>query len=466
MPALRVSRQPEETMTAVKLVRSNSKPKPAALPWIDQDTVRRLRLDQEQSKRVADGDPKARGLKLRKQGAALSFVFEAKVGGRAVAITLGNSETMSAEDAREQARKLRKAVDQGKDPRLSVAAEKAVVAAQEAAQLEAEEMTLRRAIVLKMASSKRPRSALNYSALLSADATVNLLHLADRPLASITKNEWRAVLKRAEDAYGKLSPKAWTIKRAVAAVYRHAVSVGTHLKLDNPIASVAVERNARRREGRLKEHEIAGWYARLTHAHSTAANLARLYLFTGMRDREARELLWSEIEPECIRIPADRVKTKHELLIPRTAAIDIVLQEQERYRECSPYVFPATMKNGKGERWGRPISSILPMLKQLGCSVHDLRRTVATFLDQRGVPENIRRHLLNHSPDISRGYVQRDVPEMRKHLWAYHNWLADLRSEAANAGDVPPEEAPTPEQLADDAALDAYDREQAGKAWL
>lgn len=456
-------------MSVLKLVRSSTTPR-QSVPWLDSEAVRRMRLDSRDSCRLPDGDPKAKGLKLRKQGAKLSFIFEAKAQGRTVAITLGSADVMPVEEAREQARKLRKAVDQGKDPAIAHRAAQAAAAAQDSASRESDTMTLRHVINLKMASGIRPHTAVAYRGLLSQAAAVNLIHLADRPLASISKLEWRAVLAKAADVYGKDSPKAWTIKRSVAALYRHALSVTDHLQLDNPIASISVAFEAKRRTDRLEAHQLAGWFARLRMSPATIANLAKFYLLTGLRDMEARGLRWSEVEADCIRIPAERMKAGKEHILPRTYAIDILLEAQGGGKGRSPYVFHAIGDNGKSSRYTRPISSILPMLKQLGCTTHGMRRTVATFLDLQGVPENIRRHILAQAPDVARGYVQRDLSAMRQHLTTYHQWLSDQRREGeALEAMMAQADEPSAADLAEYAALEEHEqreREQLRREWL
>lgn len=423
---------------------------PQQRPWITKDTIKRLRADPRAECREPDGDKSAEGFGLRKRTngdgtVSLFFNFAARLAnGKTANIALGTVGVETIDAMREQARKLRKWVDRGLDPRVMLAEEEAANRAKEAAADEAEVMTLGHAIRLKVESpALREGTKKQYRALISPDSKVSLRHLEHKRLDAISKNEWRAILKKVRDVYGPDSPQPAVIRRAVAALYRNAVAESDFLKLDNPItelrrAEFADPKN--RRTDRINANNLAAWFRQLNHHHETIANLAKLYLLTGMRDREARHLTWSEVHPDAIRLPSDRTKTGHELLLPRTPAIDVLLAAQEQYKAKTSYVFPAVLPrpgDDREERWKRPVSSILPVLSKLGCSVHGMRRTAATFMDQLGVPENIRRHLLNHAPDISRGYVVRDLNEMRKWLRQYHDWIKEQLEHADRFDGMP-----------------------------
>ncbi len=453
----------------MQIASNNPNPKPhKSKPWIGESTIETMRRDWANAEqRIACGDRAAQGLGLVKRtganGPAFHFDFVAKLDKKTVKVVIGTWPVATFEEAREQARKLRKLVDSGRDPRIALATEKAVVEAQEAAHREAEGMTVRVAIESKMVSGIRPNTAANYRKLLSTATKVNLRALADRPLASITKREWRGVLDRAKAVYGSDSPTPANLKRLISGIYKHALDQSDYLKLDLGFQDIDVAGNEKRREDRLRKEQLAGWFTEVPKLHPTTANLARFYLYTGLRDMEARGLRWSEVEPTCIRIPASRMKKGKEHVMPRTDAIDAILSEQERWRHKGEWVFPSQQHRAKRPRFDQHLASITPVLKKLGCSTHGLRRTVATFLDQLNVPENVRRHLLAQAPDVARGYVVQDLAVMLKELSRYHAWIATTRQETAHwaehdAGMV--EDRETLEALAE------HDRQEAKRLFL
>lgn len=462
-------------MTELQLLPKRKAPATVkARPWITEETIRLLRVDGSKE-RIPDGDKAAEGFGVRrragKKGVELFFNFTARLKtGKTSNIALGTVGVMSLDEGRTIARKLRRWVDAGKDPRLMLAEEQAANRISEATAVEAEAMTLGHAIKLKLESPDlREGTKKQYSSLISTKSKVSLSKLVSRRLDSIGRAEWRTILNKVRAVYGEKSPQPAVVRRAVAALYRNAVSESDHLKLDNPIAELRRAEFAdpkNRRTGHLEAKDVKGWFRQLNNHNADMANLAKLYLLTGMRDKEARHLRWDEVEPACIRIPPERIKTNVELLVPRTPAIDVLLEAQGRYKGRSPYVFPALLSRpgeAPGERLQRPLSSILPMLKGLGLSVHDMRRSAATFMDQLGVPENIRRHLLNHSPDISRGYVVRDLATMGEWLTKYHQWLGSLAAPDSEGDveywDAQAAYAATPEGLAD-SKRDAEDEQR------
>lgn len=254
-----------------QLVRDN--PIPRATPikaklWIDENTIEAMRRAWDKpEQRTACGDRAAQGLGLVKRagvsGPAFHFDFVAKLHGKAIKVGLGTWPVTTFEEAREQARKLRKLVDDGRDPRIAVAAKKATAEAEEAAHREAQAMTLRVAIESKMASGIRPNTAANYRKLLSKKTEVNLLAFADRPLSSITKKEWRGVFDKAKSVYGIDSPTPANLKRLVSGIYLHALDQSDYLKLDLGFRDIDIRGNERRRDDRLKQEQ-------LRHSSSTA----------------------------------------------------------------------------------------------------------------------------------------------------------------------------------------------------
>lgn len=135
-------------------------PTKLAEQWISEHTIESLRKDWNRpEKRVACGDRAARGLGVvKRQGAngpLFHFDFACKLQGKSIKLRLGNYPVLSIDGAREQVRKLRSELERGRDPRL-------VRAAEEAASKEAEEMTLRKAYELKLASGIRPNTQSNY----------------------------------------------------------------------------------------------------------------------------------------------------------------------------------------------------------------------------------------------------------------------------------------------------------------
>ena len=64
-------------------------------------------------------DTKQQNLALRITSGARSYVFQRKLNGKKISKTIGRSENMSVEEARERVRKLSIQVDDGIDPKVA-----------------------------------------------------------------------------------------------------------------------------------------------------------------------------------------------------------------------------------------------------------------------------------------------------------------------------------------------------------
>src|ERR1700682_5365075 len=78
-------------------------------------------------------DSGASGLGLRATAAgALSYIFQGKLNGATVRVTIGSPKDWGIDDAREEARRLQRLIDAGKDPREEAAEQRTAHAARKA----------------------------------------------------------------------------------------------------------------------------------------------------------------------------------------------------------------------------------------------------------------------------------------------------------------------------------------------
>jgi integrase len=124
----------------------------------------------------------------------------------------------------------------------------------------------------------------------------------------------------------------------------------------------------------------------------------RLLILTGMRRNEAAGLLWSEIGPDAIELPVERVKTGRALRVPIVPAIRAVLDSVENR---GPYLW----------RGAKPLhvsgrANDIAKFKERW-TLHDLRRTFATGLQILGVSFPVIEAALNHKIRGIAGVYQR-----------------------------------------------------------
>ena len=112
-------------------------------------------------------DSSASGLGLRATAAGtLSYIFQGKLNGATVRVTIGSPKDWDIDDARDEARRLQRLIDAGKDPREEAAEQRAALAARKA-EAERQDVTFADAWDVYLTDletkpspkTKRPRSA-------------------------------------------------------------------------------------------------------------------------------------------------------------------------------------------------------------------------------------------------------------------------------------------------------------------
>jgi integrase len=192
---------------------------------------------------------------------------------------------------------------------------------------------------------------------------------------------------------------------------------------DNPtlgVRRVKVET----RERVLTDGEIATVW-------KNADAFVRLLILSGMRRNECAGLLWSEIGPDAIELPPERVKTGRALRVPLNAAIRAVLDSVPRrgpyvWRGVKPlHVSGTTADLGVKSHW----------------TLHDLRRTFATGLQKLGVAFPVIEAALNHKVRGIAGVYQRHSfeNEIRDALekWGEHVEAITVRSQDMSTSQGP-----------------------------
>lgn len=411
MPSKRPSQQANTSAAA------SSTAKPSSV-YIDERHIAALRQDPRNDVAVSDGDPTATGFRLRKQGNRLTFRFMARnPDGQVVNVLIGQVGVISLSEARERAREMRRQIADGQCPKLEKAVQQKRQKAKRVGQKEARVWTIRKAMQSKLDDpTLRDGSKNNYRSLLN----VSLASVADRRLDDISRLEWKALLARIKKDVS--AAQASKVRAMAAALYRQAMAESENLVLANPLAELRVsmdDGSGQRRQGRIDEDDLQDWMVKLgTMGNETMKNLAVFTLMTAMREAEARLLRWDEIVGDQIVIPASRVKVRKELKLPITNAMWAVLEKQKGKNKT--WVFPSPVSRTK------PISPILPQMKQLGLTAHDLRRTALSMIDAMGVPQGVRLAIANHAPGkVADGYLVATQDDVFNALTRYHTQLSD-----------------------------------------
>jgi len=149
-----------------------------------------------------------------------------------------------------------------------------------------------------------------------------------------------------------------------------------------------------------------------------------LLLFTGQRKGNVFAMRWEELDLDARvwTIPSTKTKSGREYRVPIVERALLIL-EQSRQSSESEWVFPSARSDGEKpmkdirSHW----SKILARSKLPGLRMHDLRRTVGTYLSEAGASYDVTVRILGHSDKnlgVTARYVQPSMDRMKTALEA------------------------------------------------
>lgn len=127
-------------------------------------------------------------------------------------------------------------------------------------------------------------------------------------------------------------------------------------------------------------------------ARAVQADLIRLLLYTGCRKSEIKNLRWSEVEGDSLRLADSKTGPR---TVHLSANARAVIERQRR--GTGPFVFPSPANPGKPFGDGLPLWSRVRERAGLeGVRLHDVRHTYASQAVMKGVPLPVVARLLGH----------------------------------------------------------------------
>lgn len=265
-----------------------------------------------------------------------------------------------------------------------------------------------------------------------------LPHLGPHPINDITTPEVLSVLRRIE-ASGK-HETAGRLRDLLFAVFRDAVIRG--LCERNPVADIrgaALKAPTRKHRAAIVEPKEIGKLLRAIDGYvGQPATIAALKLgpMLFVRPGELRRMEWAELDLEeaTWRIPAAKMKSRREHLVPLPKQAVAILKELKGITGGSPYVFPSVRS------FERPMSenAVNAALRYMGytgeqiCG-HGFRAMASTRLNEMAWDADVIEAQLAHvERNKVRGAYNRAqyLEERRKMMSAWADYLDGLRSGA------------------------------------
>jgi len=364
---------------------------------LDRATVARLALDKGKTDQIIfDADMKGFGFRLRKDGDRLrrSWIVQYRIKRHTRRFKLGDYPTVTADQARKQAQTILAKVHLGTDPQSEREAERAngsrTLRAVANQYLEMKELQVERNEF--RASSYRVTKLYltgKYFAPLHASAItdVTVADVAGR-LNAINRDSGTVTAGRARSALSSMF--TWAMRQGYMGPNPH-----------NPVAVTENPDDGASRDLALSDIELVQvWRAA---GDDAFGKIVRLLILTGARREEIGGLRQSEINRDAgtITLPSERVKNRREHVLPITPLaaqiIDSVPQLVER-----DHLFGARSTNGFNG-WDAAKKALDERLagklkgKSAAFRLHDLRRSVATWMAEHGdVEPHIIEAVLNH----------------------------------------------------------------------
>jgi integrase len=397
------------------------------------------------------------------------YVFQSKVKGQSIRVTIGDVSAWSIAKAQAEARGLQVLIDQGHDPRQVEADRNAAEAAKSAAlKLEKESQSVTVAEAWKAytadrsASMKdgklewgeRHRGHLRYFLQEGGvkrtrgrrpnepDVTrpgVLVPFMAMR-LSEVDAKVVGAWLEKEAALAPATTGKAFSVLRAFLTWCSKKDEYCRAVK-SNPCLSDAVKKKVPvpkiKKNDSLRRAQIRPWFESVKRiGNPVIAGYLQTLLLTGARRNELAALRWQDVDFQWKSLTI-RDKVEGERTIPLTPYVEHMISTLPRRNE---FVFSSpTAASGRLEEPRNPHNKALSAAALPALSLHGLRRSFSTLAEWVEVPAGIVAQIMGHKPSAiaEKHYIQRELDLL--HLWhaKIENWIleqADIAFVPAKAG--------------------------------
>jgi len=407
-------------------------------------------------------DVDAPGLGLRATAGGKSYVFQARLDGRALRTTIGNALAWGIDEARAEARRLQRMIDIGQDPREAKREQAEAVQAKRA-KTERQDVTAGEAWRAYIEARRHKWSARHLQAHEYASAPggelrtrgrrpgepertrpgvlVPLLGLKLRELDDATLRAWLEPLAQRTPAQAM---QAWRLLRACLAWCVDNPAYVDAVRPCNPRIARDVLAAPKPKDDCLQREQLAPWFEAVRRIHNPVISAyLQILLLTGARREELAGLRWENV---CFQWLTMTIKDKvsGERTIPLTPYVGALLAALPRRNDAAQWVF--TSSTSASGRLVEPRFQHAKALDAAGLphlSLHGLRRSFGTLAEWVEVPVGIVAQIMGHAPSAlaEKHYRRRPIEMLR--LWhsKIERWIlseADIEQ---------PDERPAPLRL-------------------
>lgn len=374
-------------------------------------------------------DAGAPGLGLRAvPSGAKSYIFQAKLSGQAIRITIGDPRTWDISAAQAEARRLKVVIDSGRDPR---AVEADRVAAEAAAKASATDEARRQSVTLghvwpvyvadrianwsedHINAHRKLMQAGGQPRKRSPKLTVAgpLYALADVRLVDLTNEHVEAWAKKEVASRPSSARLALRLLKACLNWCSENAAYSSIVKTNAAKSNRARETlgKPKKRTGVLHRQQLASWFAAVRKiGNPVISAYLQCLLLLGPRREELAELRWADVDFQWASLKlSDKVEDFRIIpLPPYVAHLLNALPRRNEWVFSSPEAESGHLVEPRKAHNGALAVAGLPPL-----SLHDLRRSFATLSEWVEVPAGIAAQIQGHAPQGVReqNYIHRPL---------------------------------------------------------
>lgn len=399
----------------------------------------------------------ASGLGVRATAGSKSYIFQGKLAGQVIRMTIGDTETWSLADARKEARRLKTIIDDGRDPReVKAEVTAADVAKREKAKQEKAPALEAWNVYLKArTASWSARTLLDHQRLSDAggkpktrgrkkgegDKTLPgpLYGLLQLPLARIDRKavtEWL----QGEQHRPTVARSAFVRLRAFLNWCSDRTEYRAQVKPDACSARVmrAELPKAQAKDDCLQREQLQPWFdAVVALPNRVQSAYLQCLLLTGARRNELATLQWDDVDFQWNSLTI-RDKVEGERIIPLTPYVKTLLQgikpasvtaiHGHAAAESSPWVF-ASERSAQGHITEPRIAhnKALTVAGLPPLTLHGLRRSFGTLSEWVEAPAGVVAQIMGHAPSAiaEKHYRRRPLDLLRVWHTKIEGWILE-----------------------------------------
>lgn len=376
-------------------------------------------------------DPATAGLQLRVRptatGASRTWLFRYTWRGEWVRIVIGHFPGMSLADARERALELRKAIDEGIDPRRARPRRRQQSASVASSTSTGDKHSIDYLVSEFIARYLRPHRKRPEWAEAIIDRDI-LPKWKGRDARTITPPEVIDLL----DGIVERGARVLANRTASLLSQLFRFAIHRHIVITSPVQLLYRPGGKEKpRERVLTDEELAAFLRdpRACTRYERLEHVILLLLLTGQRRGELALALWSDVDLQARtwNIPDENAKTGRGHVVPLSDWAVAEFAALKREAEGSAWVLPAGADHIDPKQLSRSVAKCLARFKAQGIAaftLHDLRRTCRTGLSRLKVEPHIAERVLNHMQPGVAGVYDRfaylDEKRTALEKWAAH----------------------------------------------